>query len=186
MRYCEDCYERRLSTQERSRWHFVPFRDKASQGNLKPNWSHLKRRHEELEREDKPSQDDPDSTDHGAPSTFPEEAAVVEDALIFDADPMLPDDGGLEAHTAPDTPIEEHDVLLPRAASLEAFEEPKVERPEVEVERPSLQEYQAKWGNLLEHHSRALSPCHFLMKTCVLSPCRSCGIVLSCSGVSFV
>ncbi len=151
-RYCEDCHERWLSTQERSRWHFVPFRDKASQGNLKPSWGHLKRRYEELEREGQPSQDDPDPTDP-APA-LPEGAAVVEDASIFDADPMLPHDGGLGAQNLLDAHVDEHEVVLPHAATLEDLEEPKVELPEMEVERPTLQEYQAKWDTALEHHSR--------------------------------
>ena len=146
--YCEDCYERWLSTSERSRWHFVPFRDKASQGNLKPSWNHLKRRHEELERDCR-SQGTPDDP----PVDLPE-GAVEEDASIFDADPTLPDVGGLGAQTLTETPADDQQVLLPQADSLNDLE-PKVELPEIEVERPSLQEYQAKWDNLLEHHSRS-------------------------------
>ncbi len=150
--YCVDCYDRWLSTSERSRWHFVPFRDKASQGNLKPTWKHLKRRHDELER-DSQSHETADVAD---PQVDLPDADVVEDAPIFDADPAFADVGGLGSQTLAETPVDEQEVLLPQAGSLEDLEEPKVELPEeMEVERPSLQEYQAKWDTALEHHSRS-------------------------------
>ena len=132
---CVDCYDRWLSTSERTRWHFVPFRDKASQGNLKPTWNHLKRRHEELER-DSQSQETPANDQVDLP-----EGDVVDDAAVFDADPALPDAGGLGSQTLIETPDNDRDVLLPQADSLEEEVEPKVELPEMEVERPSLQEY---------------------------------------------
>ena len=146
--YCEDCYERWLSTSERSRWHFVPFRDKASQGNLKPSWNQLKRRHEELER-DCQSRETADDVPVDS-----QEGAAAEDASIFDADPALPDADGLGVQALTETPADDQQVILPQADSLNDLE-PKVEPPEIEVERPSLEEYQAKWDNLLEHHSRS-------------------------------
>ena len=132
--FCVDCYDRWLSTSEKTRWHFVPFRDKASQGNLKPTWN--------SQSQEKPAD----------PQVDLPEGDVADDAPVFGTDPALPGAGGLGSQSLVETP-DDRDVLLPQAESLEDVE-PKVELPEMEVERPSLQEYHAKWDNLLEHHSR--------------------------------
>ena len=151
--YCADCYDRWLNTSERSRRHFIPFRDKASQGNLKPTWNQLKRRHDELERESQ-SQEQPDASD---PHHDPPGGLEAEDAPIFGVDPAFVDVGGFGSQTLAETPADGEEVMLPHLGSQDGLQEPKIELPEeMEVDRPSLQEYQAKWGNLLEHHSRSV------------------------------
>ncbi len=92
----------------------------------------MKRRHEELER-DSQSQETPDDP----PVDLPE-GATEEDASVFDVDPAFPDVGGLGAQTVTQISIDDQEVfLLPQADSLEELE-PKVELPEIDVERPSL------------------------------------------------
>ena len=153
--YCADCYERWLNASDRSRWNFVPFRDKASQGSLKPTWNQLKRRHEETELEAR-CQDPP--VPNSEPNVSPDDV-MAEDAPVYDVPPAFVDVGGLGSQTLAETPAGEDDVLLPQMETQDdELEEPKVELLEhMEVERPSLEEYQTKWDNLLEHHSRIVS-----------------------------
>ena len=150
--YCADCYDRWLNTSERSRRHFVPFSDKASQGNLKPTWNRLKRRHDELER-DSQNQEQPEASDHQNPP----DSLEVEDAPIFGVNPAFVDVGGFGSQTLSETPADGEDVVLPHLGTQDDLQEPKIElAEEMEVDRPNLQEYQAKWANLLEHHSRSV------------------------------
>ena len=152
--YCADCFERWLSVKERTRVKVIPFRDKASQHNLKATWNQLKRRHEEHERD----------ADHGeAPMSFLQQDetpddVMAEDAPIFDVSPKFADAGGLGSQTHLEDGACDHAVCLPQVETPDGeLEEPKVELAEqMEVERPSLDVYQAKWDNLLEHHSRSV------------------------------
>ena len=113
---------------------------------MKPTWRDRKRCHEEsaAATEDEAAA----CVDGAAALDVPDgdEAAAVDDS-IFDRE--TPDDSDAEAQPA--TP-----VLLP-APPLEdeEAEDDAVELPEFEpIQRPSLEEYQAKWAEKLTQHSK--------------------------------
>ena len=106
------------------------------------------------------AKNNPDAND---PRHDPPDGLEAEDAPIFGVDPAFVDVGGFGSQTLSETPATGEEVLLPHLESQDDLREPKIELPEeMEVDRRSLQEYQAKWGNLLEHHSRSVEGpfCH--------------------------
>ena len=151
--YCTDCYERYIAKSERSH---VPFRDKASQHFIRPTWNQRKRQYEQAQREanaqventpaDEPHVDVPDG-----------DASVVVDAPIFDQGLVDSDDEGVATPVLEDN---KGDGALPFAKYNEdVYQEHgpgEVELPEVSpIERPTLQQYQAKWADKFAQHIRS-------------------------------
>ena len=151
--YCTDCYERYIAKGKRSH---VPFRDKASQHFIRSTWNQRKRQYEEAQQEasaqventpaDEPFIDLPDG-----------DASAVVDTPIFDQGCVNSDDEGVA------TPVlEDNDDggALPFARESEYVrkeDEPgEVECPQVQpIERPTLEQYQAKWADKFAQHSRS-------------------------------
>ena len=115
----------------------VPFRDKASQGLMKPTWRERKREHDTTEKQE-PVADTPDLLDIPAG-----DEAGVEDAKVFDFEAPDSDDGEKESEDELPAFVQEADEAL------------NVELPEQQViVRPTLQEYQERWAEKLALHSR--------------------------------
>ena len=154
--YCTDCYERYIAKTERSH---VPFRDKASQHSMRPTWNQRKRQHEEAQQEASVQSQAENTAAEDPPVDVPDgDASVVGfDAPIFDQGPVSDEEGvatpALEGNNS--------SGALPFAArEPDDVEEeggpPEVELPEVPpIERPSLEQYQAKWADKLAQHSRS-------------------------------
>ena len=172
--YCVDCWERFFSTRDKFVQH-VPFRDRASQSNMKISWRERKRRAEELAQDEI---DDPqglqnsqaaeppleDEDDVGLGMAEGDEDKVVDDE-IFQSD-LLDGDGD------PPPAVEEGKFAERRALS-EADEDEEETLGECEgdivlptEQRPTLQDYQAKWAALLEEHSRAVAGVFSLTNLC--------------------
>jgi hypothetical protein len=135
--YCVECFERYINGSDRSRMIHVPFRDKASQGLMKPTWRERKREHDTLEKPE------PVADTLGLLDVPAGDEAGVEDAKVFDFEAPDSDDGEKEGEDE-----------LP-AFVQEADEAPNVELPEQQaIVRPTLQEYQERWTEKLVLHSR--------------------------------
>ena len=114
---------------------------------MKPTWRDRKRCHEEsaAATEDEAAA----CVDGAAALDVPDgdEAAAVDDS-IFDRE--APDDSDAEAQPA--TPV----LLSAPPLEDEEAEDDAVELPELEpIQRPSLGEYQAKWAEKFEQHSKS-------------------------------
>lgn len=119
---------------------------------MKPSWNALKRSHEEAERQPEDSNaDGRDAMDPGLPALAEGDLAMVAaDAQIFgEESPDL--DADLDA-LVPDTLGE--DALLPVVGSLGGGPHTAELPEEMEVKRPSLEEYKERWASKLEWHSR--------------------------------
>ena len=140
--YCIDCYQRYVVGNDRSRPIHVPFRDKASQGLMKPTWRERKRDHEASEKDDA-VEDTPgvfDVLDGGA--------AGAEDAQVFDFEAADSDVG------EGDGDEEKGDDF--HAVAFGAEEEPSAVLPEQEaIVRPTVEEYERIWAEKLALHSRS-------------------------------
>ena len=151
--YCTDCYDRYIAKSERSH---VPFRDKASQHFIRRTWIQRKRHYEEAQQEasaqventpaDKPFIDFPDG-----------DASVVVDAPIFEQGLADSDDEGVATQVMEDNGGA---GALPFARDSEdMYEEDGPGQEELPyippIERPTLEQYQAKWTDKFVQHSRS-------------------------------
>ena len=150
--YCTDCYERYIAKTEKSH---VPFRDKASQHCMKPTWNKRKRQHEEAQQGVSLEVENTAVDDPSIDMPTGDATVVAFDASIFDQCSSDSDGDGVA------TPVLEDNNscgILPYAARVpDNFEEegvaPEVELPEVlPVERPTLEQYQAKWADKMAQH----------------------------------
>ena len=112
---------------------------------MKPTWRERKRCHEEAAGA---TEDEAATGGDGASALDVrdgDEAAVVDDSGF---DHEIPDDSDVEAQPA--TP-----VLPAQPLEDEEAEDDAVKLPEIEpIQRPSLEEYQAKWSEKLTQHSK--------------------------------
>ena len=156
--YCNECYE---LLHNKATTH-VPFRDKASQGNLLTgDWRQRKQKHEEMEEGNGNRSSQPPPGEEAA-----EEAANVPVALPFAGEEDTQDDFG----AGQDDPIFESQPpeddgkgeALAIGAGVEEDEEtaiqeaPLPELPE-ECDLPTLEEYQGKWETLFARHNKSVS-----------------------------
>ncbi len=174
--YCVDCYDRFISPKENNS-SFIPFRDKASQSLLRPTWLERKRQIEAAQEEaraDAAQESQDPRLDH-APvgdelqlSEDPPDERTHDDA-IFDFQPRSNDSGivtpvardqddGVATPLATDASGDEGPPLV--AGGDDGDDEPPpldVVLPEAaeKVERPTLEQYKAKWAALKEQHSKA-------------------------------
>ena len=164
--YCVDCWERFFSTVDKV-VRPVPFRDKASQGNMVVSWRDRKRKAEELSDDeiDRPSASqnsqgaDPetDAGIAGPGAAEGEESRVVDDEVFQGQE--FPDS---DEEKQPANEEEAPPGLLPKDPTLEPEEEDEEQEtfdaPVVlpTERRPTLQEYKARWAELLQEHSRAV------------------------------
>ena len=140
--YCIDCYQRYVVGNDRSRPIHVPFRDKASQGLMKPTWRERKRDHEASEKDDAVA-DTP-----GVFDVLDGDAAGAEDAQVFDFEAADSDVG------EGDGDEEKGDDF--HAVAFGAEEEPSAVLPEQEaIVRPTVEEYERIWAEKLALHSRS-------------------------------
>ena len=155
--YCTDCFERYIAKTEGSH---VPFRDKASQRCMKPTWNERKRQYNETQQEASAEPQVENATLDDPPIDIPVGDASVFgfDAPIFDQGPIDSDEEGIA------TPVLEDNnstgVLPFATCEVDYIEEEggpaEVELPEVApVERPTLEQYQAKWADKMAQHSRS-------------------------------
>ena len=146
--YCVDCFDRWISQTENTS-SFVPFRDKASQGNLRPEWKERKRQIEAareaanvndfVEEEPHPeppvTQDgaaaaveQPRGLDYDAPIGASQIDEAPHDDDIFDFQPPDSDDeallGSKEQSTLRPVPEGDDGAATPSAADAQGIETP--------------------------------------------------------------
>ena len=153
--YCIDCFDRYIAKTEKSH---VPFRDKASQHFMKPTWSTRKRQHQNTQQEAS-IQSQVETTDVDVPLVdVPEGGVSIDgfDAPIFEQCPVDSDEEGALPHVLEDNNSSGGLPFADTEVDNDVDEDcpAQVELPEVApVERPTLEQYQAKWADKLAQHS---------------------------------
>jgi hypothetical protein len=151
--YCTDCYERFIVKNERS---YVPFRDKASQHFIRPTWNQRKRQYEEAQQEASACVENTPA-DEPLLDVCDGDVSMVVDAPIFDQGLVDPDSKSVATPVLDDSfgsgalPFVNGDEDVHQDANrveVELLELPR-------IERPTLEQYQAKWADKLAFHSRS-------------------------------
>ena len=184
--YCIDCHDKFFSTGQKT-VHHVPFRDRASQSNMKISWRERKRRAEEIAQDEVEGPSASQSSQvvgtepggdalAGLGATEGDEDKTVDDAIFEHDAPDNEEDG------PPPALVEEAPAPLePAGEEEDAPGEDGL--PMLPTERrPTLQEYKSKWQTKLAEHSREVDggfsnenlcpqPVHQLWQDCIRLSC---------------